>query len=184
MRGRYGGAKPVKEKHAINEQIEAPEVRLVDSDGGQLGLHLIADALRIAGSRGLDLVEVAPQAKPPVCKLLDYGKLKYREQKKAAETRKKSSTSSIKEIRVRYSIDKHDLDTKIRSAKKFLAAGDKVRFQMRFRGREVVYKDLGEDVFKRVAEELDEIAAVEEFSPLVGNRMAMVVGPRAVAAPK
>ena len=146
------------DKHRINNKITATEVRVVGSDGSQLGVLPIAKALEVAEEQGLDLVEVAGAAKPPVCRILDYGKLKYKEQKKAAEARKKTSTATVKEIRIRYRTESHDLDTKVRKARKFLEGGDRVRFQMRFRGREVVYRDLGEETFKKVAELLEEVA--------------------------
>ena len=177
-RGRRGQSKP-EEKFAINDAITAPQVRLVGAEGEQLGVVLIKDALAKAEEGGLDLVAVAPDADPPVCRILDYGKLKYKEQKKAAEARKKSATNTVKEIRIRYSTDSHDLETKIRNAKRFLAAGDKVRFQMQFRGREVVYRDLGVDIFRKVAELLDEEAVVEERTPLMGKRMTITFAPKA-----
>lgn len=164
------------EKHRINEQITAPQVRLILDSGEQKGVLLTRDALRIAEEEGLDLVEVAPEAKPPVCRLFDYGKLKYREQKKAAEARKKTVTHSTKEIRIRYSTDSHDLETKIRHAKKFLGEGDKVRFSMRFRGREVVYSNLGLEIFKQIEDALAEIAQVEERSSITNQKMHITFG--------
>ncbi len=166
------------DKYAINEQIRAPQVRLIGGEGAQLGIVNTRDALRLAEESGLDLVEVAPEANPPVCRLLDYGKLKYKEQKKAADARKKAATHSVKELRVRYSTDKHDLDTKVRNARKFLEDGDKVRFQMRFKGRESVYKELGEAVFREIAELLSDLAIIEETTPLLGQRMTMTLAPK------
>lgn len=173
---------PSKEKHAINERINASQVRLIGADGEQLGVVAIRDALQRAEDEGLDLVEVAPEASPPVCKIIDYGKLKYREQKKAAESRKRGATHSVKELRVRYNTDKHDLETKVRNARKFLEDGDKVRFQMRFKGRESVYRDLGEQIFQQIAETLSDIALIEERTPLMGQRMTVTLGPRSVKA--
>ncbi len=170
--------KDTSDNHAINEYITAPQVRVIGVDGAQLGILITREALRMAEELGVDLVEVAPEAKPPVCRLLDYGKLKYREQKKAADARKKAATHSVKELRVRYNTDKHDLETKVRNARKFIEEGDKVRFQMRFKGRESVYRDLGEDMFKHIAELLNDISAVEEFTPLMGQRMTMTIGPK------
>ena len=166
------------EKHRINEEITVPEVRLIAADGEQLGVLSTRDALRMADDVGLDLVEVAPQAVPPVCRLLDYGKLKYREQKRNAEARKKGATKVVKELRVRYSTDDHDLDTKIRAARRFIEEGDKVRFSMRFRGREVIYKDLADTIFEQVIEKLKDIAEVEERTPLLGMRMILALGPK------
>jgi translation initiation factor IF-3 len=174
----FGRAKPAQEKYAINEQITAEEVRVIGEDGAQLGVLKLRDALRTAEEKGIDLVEVAPEARPPVCRMLDYGKLKYREQKKAAEARRKTAVHVVKELRIRYSTDKHDLDTKIRNARKFLQAGDRVRFLMRFRGREVTYQELGLETFKQVAAMLDDIAVVEEQSPIAGMRMSLTLAPR------
>ena len=177
---RFRGAKnsQKQEKYLINEQITAPQVRLVGGDGEQIGIVSREQALERAESSGLDLVEVAPGSSPPVCRLLDYGKLKYREQKKAAEARKRTATNTVKELRVRYSTDKHDLETKINRAKKFLASGDRVKFLMRFRGREVVYKELGLQVFADIVEQLEDIAIVEEQTPLLGNRMILNLAPK------
>jgi translation initiation factor IF-3 len=170
-----------KEKHAINERISALQVRLIGANGEQLGVLITREALRLAEDAGLDLVEVAPEASPPVCKIIDYGKLKYREQKKAAESRKRGATQSVKELRVRYNTDKHDLETKIRNARKFIEEGDKVRFQMRFKGREAVYRDLGEEIFKHIGEMLIDIASLEEHTPLIGQKMTVTFGPKAQA---
>lgn len=174
-----------QEKHAINEQIMAPEVRVIGVDGAQLGVLSLRQALLAAEEAGVDLVEVAPEARPPVCRLLDYGKLKYREQKKAAETRKKSSVHTVKELRVRYNTDKHDIEIKVRNARKFLEDGDKVRFQMQFRGRETSYKELGDQVFRELAAQLEDVAIIEEMTPLLGRKMTMTIAPKtaAVAVP-
>lgn len=166
------------EKHRINEQITAPQVRLILDSGEQKGVLITREALRIAEEEGLDLVEVAPEANPPVCRLFDYGKLKYREQKKAAEARKKTVTHSVKEIRIRYSTDSHDLDTKVRHARKFLSEGDKVRFSMRFRGREVVYANLGQEIFQKIQDMLGEEAIVEERSSITNQKMHITFGPK------
>ncbi|MCL4143379.1 UNVERIFIED_CONTAM: hypothetical protein GTU68_003712, partial [Idotea baltica] len=143
MRSRRNFRQAPPEKHNINEKIVASEVRLIGAKGEQLGVVSTRDALLKAQDLGMDLVEVAGNAEPPVCKILDYGKLKYKEQKKAAEARKRSATNTVKELRIRYSTDSHDLQTKLKKARGFIEGGDKVRFQMRFRGREVVYRDLG-----------------------------------------
>ena len=180
-RGPRSQPKSGADKYRINEEITARDVRVIGAGGEQLGIMTARDAMRVAETEGYDLVEVAPEAAPPVCKLLDYGKLKYREQKKAAETRKRSSTHSVKELRVRYSTDKHDLETKLRKAREFLDEGDRVKFQMRFRGREVTYKELGEAIFKQIAEQLQDIALIEDFSPLLGNRMNMILVPKSLA---
>ncbi len=167
-----------REKHRINEQITAHEVRLIGSEGNQLGVISTREAMRIAEEDGLDLVEVAGNASPPVCRILDYGKLKYKEQKKAAEARKRSSVHCVKELRVRYSTDAHDLDTKVRAARRFLKEGDRVKFQMRFRGREVVYKELGDQIFKQISDLLADIASVEEWTPLLSQKMFITFVPK------
>lgn len=172
-----------RSKHSINRAITAREVRLISEKGEQLGIVPTNEALQRAEDVGMDLVEVAPEAKPPVCKILDFGKLKYKEQKKAAETRKKSSAQAHKEIRLRYNTDSHDLETKVKQARKFISAGDKVRFQLRFRGREVVYRSLGEEVFDQVIEELSDVAQLEERTPLQGNRMLMSLTPLGAKKP-
>jgi len=169
---------PLDEKYSINEQIVAPQVRVIGVNGEQIGIIATREAMRMAEEEGVDLVEVAPEANPPVCRLLDYGKLKYREQKKAADARKRAATHTVKELRIRYNTDKHDLETKIRNARKFLEEGDKVRFQMRFKGRESVYRELGEQVFQQVAELLQDLALIEESTPLLGQRMTMTLSPR------
>jgi translation initiation factor IF-3 len=169
------------EKHAINERISAPEVRVIGAGGEQLGVLKTRQALMIAEEAGLDLVEVAPEAKPPVCKILDYGKLKYREQKKASDAKKKNTTHTTKELRLRYNTDKHDLEVKVRSARKFLGGGDKVRFEMRFKGREAVYVDLGKEMLKQVEESLADVAIVEETSPLFGQKLSISFAPKSLA---
>ncbi len=179
-RSQRGRRTAPQEKYAINDRIKAPEVRLIGPEGEQLGVVATKDALNRAEELGLDLVELAPGAEPPVCRILDYGKLKYKEQKKAAEQRKRGATHTVKELRIRYRTDSHDLETKVRKARKFLEGGDRVRFQMRFRGREVVYRDLGLESFKKIAEMLEDIALLEERSPLVGNRMTMTLVPKSL----
>lgn len=166
------------EKHRINEQITVPEVRLILDSGEQKGVLSIRKALEIAEEAGLDLVEVAPDAKPPVCKLIDYGKLKYREQKKAAEARRKTVIQEVKEIRVRYNTDEHDLETKIRNAIRFIGEGDKVRFSMRFRGRESMYNELGHEIFNTLEEKLQDHAVLEERAPLTNQKMHVTFAPK------
>jgi len=162
----------------VNEAITARRVRLVDADGGMLGVVTIDQALEKAAERSLDLVEVAPEADPPVCKILDYGKFKYEVQKKKAEARKKQKIIEIKEIKLRPNIDEHDYDVKMRSVKKFIGEGDKVKVTLRFRGREMAHQELGAKVLERVREDTDEIAKVESFPRLEGRQMVMVIAPR------
>ncbi|MBP2293078.1 translation initiation factor IF-3 [Azospirillum rugosum] len=143
-----------------------------------VGVVSLRDALMAAEDAGLDLVEIAPQAEPPVCKILDYGKYKYEAQKKAAEARKKQKIIEVKEIKLRPNIDDNDYDVKMRSARRFLEEGDKVKVTMRFRGREMAHQDLGMNVLVRVRDELDELAKVEQMPKLEGRQMVMVLAPR------
>jgi len=170
------------EKHRINRDILALEVRVIGADGSQLGVLRTREAIQVAEDEGLDLVEVAPEAKPPVCKILNYGKFKYKEQKKESALRKNTGPT-IKEIRLRYSTDKHDLETKIKSAKRFINEGDKVKFEMRFRGREVVYQEIGREIFKSVIEQLSDVAVLEESTPLLGQKMILIFVPKAQVKP-
>lgn len=143
-----------------------------------IGVVSLRDALLAAEDAGLDLVEVAPQAEPPVCKILDYGKFKYEAQKKANEARKKQKIIEVKEIKLRPNIDDNDYDVKMRSARRFLEEGDKVKVTLRFRGREMAHQDLGMNVLVRVRDELDELAKVEQMPKLEGRQMVMVLAPR------
>ena len=143
-----------------------------------IGVVSLRQGLEAATAAGLDLVEVAPQAEPPVCKILDYGKFKYIEQKKANEARKKQKTIEVKEIKMRPGIDVHDYEVKMRSAVRFLEEGDKVKVTIRFRGREMAHQELGMKVLNRVREELDERAKVEQFPTMEGRMMTMVMAPR------
>jgi len=153
-------------------------VRLVDADGTVLGVVPIDEALQKAEDRGLDLVEVAAKGDPPVCKILDYGKLKYENQKKKNEARKKQKTIDVKEIKMRPGIDVHDYDVKMRAMRKFLGEGDKVKVTMRFRGREMAHQDLGLKLLNRVRDELEELAKVELMPKMEGRQMIMVIAPK------
>lgn len=163
--------------HRINHRITAREVRLIGGEGEQLGVVAIRDALIAAEQSGLDLVEVAPEAKPPVCKLMDYGKFKYREQKKLNEAKKKRTEQEIKELRIRYRTDVGDLETKLKHAREFIGEGDKVKFSMRFKGREIAYLDLGWQKFETIIQELSDIAVVDERSPRGGRQIYIVLAP-------
>ena len=158
--------------------ITVPKVLVIGADGEKLGVVDTDSALAMAEEVGLDLVEVSPNVSPPVCKILDYGKLKYQEQKKASEARKRQKTVDVKEIKMRPNIDKHDYDVKMRSVTKFIGEGDKVKVTMRFRGREMAHQELGMQVLTRVREEVDEIAKVEASPKLEGRQMMMVLAPR------
>lgn len=176
-----GKGRRVKEQerdaHRINHHIRVPQVRVITDKGEQLGVLITKEAIRRAEESGMDLVEVAPEAKPPVCKFMDYGKFKYREQKKKAEAKKKRTEVSLKELRLRYRTDQGDLDTKLKHAKEFLEAGDKVKFSMRFRGREIVYLDLGWEKLNEVKAKLEDIAEVDDTSPPKGRQIFITFSP-------
>ena len=171
-------AAPTREGPRINEEIGVMRVRLVDERGNMVGVVPRNDALQMAATAGLDLVEISPNADPPVCKILDYGKFKYEEQKKKNEARKKQKIIEVKEIKLRPSIDDHDSQVKMRSMTKFIEEGDKVKVTMRFRGRELAHQDLGMNVLMRVKGDLDGIAKVEQMPRMEGRQMTMVVAPR------
>jgi translation initiation factor IF-3 len=162
----------------MNEDIRVREVRLIDQTGHNLGVVGIADALARAVEAGLDLVEISPDATPPVAKILDFGKFKYQEQKKAAEARKRQKIVEIKEIKMRPSIDDHDYDVKMRSIKRFFDDGDKVKVTLRFRGRELAHQELGWEVLQRVKVDTEPIAKVESEPRMEGRQMVMVLAPR------
>ena len=153
-------------------------MRCIDPDGEQLGVLDTFDAIRKAEDFGLDLVEVQPNADPPVCKILDYGKFKYEAQKRANEARKKQKIIEVKEIKLRPNIDEHDYQVKMRNVQKFLNAGDKVKVTLRFRGREMAHQELGANVLTRVREETDEFAKVEATPKMEGRQMIMVLAPK------
>lgn len=161
----------------VNANITIAEVRLIGSDGEMLGLSTTKDALERARSEGLDLVEISPGAQPPVCKIMDYGKYKYEQQKKAHDARKKQKTVQIKEVKLRPNIDTHDFGIKLRAAHKFLDAGDKVKFTLRFRGREMAHQQLGMKLLDQVKEELGDKIKVEHHPSFEGRQVVMVVAP-------
>jgi translation initiation factor IF-3 len=167
-----------KDGPRINDEIRVREVHLIDKDGQNLGNVTIADALAKAQEAGLDLVEISPNATPPVCKLLDFGKYKYQEQKKAAEARKKQKVVEVKEIKFRPMIDDHDYDVKMRSMKRFFEEGDKVKVTLRFRGREMAHQELGTKLLDRVKDDTLKFAKVEMEPRFEGRQMVMVLAPR------
>ena len=162
----------------MNYEINVPQVRLVGVDGEMIGIVTTREAMAAAEDSGFDLVEISPNADPPVCKLLDFGKFKYEQQKKKNEARKKQKIIEVKEIKLRPNIDDHDYDVKMRAATGFLDEGDKVKVTMRFRGREMMHQDLGMNVLMRVKEQLDPLAKVEQTPQLEGRQMTMVLAPR------
>jgi translation initiation factor IF-3 len=162
----------------VNHQINVPQVRLVREDGSMVGVVSTREAISMAADAGLDLVEVSPNATPPVCKILDFGKFKYEEQKRKNEARKKQKVIEVKEIKLRPGIDTHDYDVKMRSIHRFLEEGDKVKVTMRFRGREMAHQELGAKVLDRVKTDLDAIAKVESAPKMEGRQMIMVISPK------
>jgi translation initiation factor IF-3 len=162
----------------INREINSATVRLVGATGDMLGVVAIAEALRLADQAGLDLVEISPNAAPPVCKILDYGKYRYEAQKKAHEARKKQKVIQIKEIKLRPTIDKHDLDIKLKHTLEFLEEGDKVRISLRFRGREMDHQNIGMDVINRVQEALKDHCKIENSPRMEGKQIVMTVAPK------
>jgi translation initiation factor IF-3 len=168
---------PVKEGPRANREIRIPKIQLIDAEGTNRGVVDTEEALALAEESGLDLVEISPNNDPPICKILDLGKFKYQTQKKAAEQRKKQKTQEVKEIKMRPNIDIHDYEVKMRSVRKFLDEGDKVKLTMRFRGREMAHQELGLEVLNRVREEIATISKVEAEPRLEGRQMMMVVAP-------
>jgi translation initiation factor IF-3 len=162
----------------MNEDIRVPQVRLIDHTGQNVGVVTTADALARAAEVGLDLVEISPDASPPVAKILDYGKFKYQEQKKAAEARKRQKIVEMKEIKMRPSIDDHDYDVKMRAIRRFFDEGDKVKVTLRFRGRELSHQELGWQVLQRVKTDTEPVAKVESEPRMEGRQMVMVLAPR------
>ncbi len=168
---------PTKEGPRTNQEIRVREVQLIDHEGSNRGIIPTEEAMDIAVEAGLDLVEIQPNAQPPVCKIMDYGRYKYQSQKKAAEARKKQKTVEIKEIKMRPNIDTHDYEVKMRNMLRFFNDGDKVKVTLRFRGREMAHQDLGMKLLNKVREETEEIAKVESSPRLEGRQMVMVLAP-------
>jgi translation initiation factor IF-3 len=166
-----------KDAHRINNEINAREVRLIDADGEPIGVVNIRDALARAADAGLDLVEIAAQAEPPVCKLLDYGKFKYEEQKKKAEARKKQKVIEVKEVKFRPNIEENDFQVKLRNVRRFLEEGNKVKVFLTFRGREMTHQEIGVKVMDRLRDLIAEEGKIEQFPKLEGRHMIMVVAP-------
>jgi translation initiation factor IF-3 len=168
----------ISKDHLINEDIRAKEVRLVGPDGEQIGIKPIREALQLAADANLDLVAVAPTAKPPVCRVMDYGKYRYEMQKKEKEARKNQKIVDIKEVRFSATIEDHDYQTKLRNVVKFLKDGDKVKCTIRFRGREITHSAIGQKVLERVIKETEELASVERRPKLEGRSMIMILSPK------
>ena len=171
-------APPVKSGPRFDDMIQSDKVRVIDENGENLGVMYTAEAIEQANDVGLNLVEVSPNADPPVCKFLDVGKYRYEAQKKANAARKTQKTQQIKEIKMRPNIDDHDYDVKMRSVTKFIEEGDKVKMTLRFRGREMAHQELGMDLLKRVQDDVAEIAKIEAYPRLEGRQMLMVLAPK------
>ena len=170
---------PQKDGPRANRDIRGVrDVQLIDQDGQNRGVLAFFDALKVAEEAGLDLVEIAPNSEPPVCKLLDYGRFRFLEQKKQSETRKRQKTVEVKEIKLRPGIDKHDYDVKMKAVHRFFEEGDKVKVTLRFRGREMAHQDLGLRLLERVKAETAELAKVESEPQLEGRQMVMILAPR------
>ena len=170
---------PVREGDGprVNQEIRVKEVRLIDENGENKGIVSIKEALSLADEAGFDLIEISPQAVPPVCKIMDYGKYKYEQQKKKNEARKNQKIVNIKELKLRPMIDVHDYEVKVKQAKKFLEQGDKVKFTIRFKGREMSANNMGRKVLSNLVDDLENICKVESEPKLEGRQMMMVVAP-------
>ncbi|AUJ64352.1 translation initiation factor IF-3 [Aestuarium zhoushanense] len=178
MARRPHNAPPVRDTGPrINERIRCPEIRLIGAEGENVGVVTPAQALQMAEEAGLDLVEISPNATPPVCKIMDFGKFKYEQQKKEAEARKKQKIIEIKEVKFRPGTDKHDYDVKMRSVLKFLGNGDKVKVTLRFRGREMAHQDLGRQLLEQIAADITEFGKIENMPKMEGRQMVMMIGP-------
>ncbi len=172
---------PISNKELqINEQIRDKEVRVVDSDGSQLGVMPLGKAKELAAQRDLDLVKIAPQANPPVCKIIDYGKFRFEQSKREKEQRKNQRTVEIKEVRLSLNIDTHDFETKRNHAVRFIGEGNKVKASIRFRGREMGHPELGQEIMRKFAESMAEVANVEKPPKLEGRTMLMFLAPKPV----
>lgn len=170
--------RPNRDLPTINERIRFPKIRVIDADGGQLGIMTPREAVQIAEERELDLVLVSDKADPPVCRIMDYGKFKFEQEKKAREAKKKQHTVDVKEVKMRYKIEEHDYNVRINQAKRFLKDGDKVKATIMFRGREIQHSDIAEDLLKRMATDLQELAEVQQAPKKEGRNMMMLLAPK------
>ncbi|WP_409455654.1 translation initiation factor IF-3 [Paracoccus sp. (in: a-proteobacteria)] len=179
MARRPHNAPPVRDTGPrVNDRIRVTEIRLIGADGENVGVVTPAKGIELAQAAGLDLVEISPNAVPPVCKIMDLGKFKYEQQKREAEARKKQKVIEVKEIKFRPGTDTHDYDVKMRSVMKFLGEGDKVKVTLRFRGREMAHQQLGMELLHRVAAEVGEAGKVESMPKLEGRQMVMMISPK------
>ncbi|MBP0482995.1 translation initiation factor IF-3 [Sagittula sp. M10.9X] len=164
----------------VNDRIRAPEIRLIGAEGENVGVVTPARAMELAERAGLDLVEISPNATPPVCKIMDFGKFKYEQQKRESEARKKQKIIEVKEVKFRPGTDSHDYEVKMKNVFRFLENGDKVKITLRFRGREMAHQNLGRELLERVAEDVKEIGKVENMPKMEGRQMVMMIGPAPV----
>lgn len=178
-RGRPNFTKEEPEGHRINQQIRAARVRVIDGEGNQLGIMTVPEAMDHSRNAGLDLVEVSPLARPPVCRIMDYGRFKYQQKKKTQEAKKNTKTIQVKEIKVRPKTDGHDLQTKLKQARAFLEEGNKVKVTMRFRGREIIYAERAMEMLFSIGKEIAELGEIEQHPNLMGRNMSMLVVPKA-----
>jgi translation initiation factor IF-3 len=162
----------------INERIRFPQIRVIDTEGGQLGIMEPYEALKMARQKELDLVLISDKADPPVCRIMNYGKYKFEQEKKAREARKKQHTSDVKEVKMRYKIGEHDYKVRLNQAERFLKSGDKVKATVMFRGREIQHSDLAETLLKRLADDLGELAEVQQTPKREGRNMMMMLSPK------
>jgi translation initiation factor IF-3 len=167
-----------KQRVRINQQIKVPEVRLIAADGSQVGIVTLKEALEYAAEATLDLVEVAPQANPPVCRVMDYGKYKYEQAKKQQEARRRATTIQVKEVKIRPKIETHDMEFKLKNVRRFLADNDKAKITMIFRGREMAHQDRGYAILQKIAEQLADVAVVEQPPKQEGRTLSMIVAPK------
>lgn len=176
-RGPRAERAPRQQGPRINEQIRGHRVRVIDPEGNQLGILQPEEALREAAARNMDLVEISPQAQPPVCRIMDYGKFRYEQSKRDKEARKNQKVVTVKELRMRPKIDDHDFEVKARNARRFLKDGDKVKISVRFRGREIVHQDLAREKLGSLADQLEEMAVIERRPFMEGRQMIMILAP-------
>lgn len=162
----------------VNDQIRGKEIRVISDDGEQLGIMSVREAMKIAEEKGMDLVKVAPNAKPPVCRIMDFGKYKYEQSKREKEARKKQTIINVKEVKMRPNIEEHDFQTKARNAERFLKQGDKVKVTIMFRGREITHPQLAEELLNKLAERVKDLANVEKGAKIEGKNMTMILAPK------
>lgn len=162
----------------INERIRFPAIRVIDIDGSQLGIITPNEAMQIAEERGVDLVLVSDAADPPVCRVMDYGKYKFEQEKRAREAKKKQHTADVKEVKMRYKIEEHDYNVRVKNAERFLKSGDKVKATITFRGREIQHADLAQDLLERMAKDLEEFGEVQQAPKKEGRNMMMLIAPK------